>query len=214
MNNTIRVLIADDHAIVRSGVRMLLEVEPDFDVVGEAEDGNQAIALTEELQPDIVLMDIAMPGIDGLNATRKIKAQWPDINVVVLTMHRSEEHFFEMLKNGASGYLLKGAEPGDLIHALRVVAEGSVFIYPTMAQKLVQDYLNLSGGEVINDPQLSRRENEILQYLVEGYSNKEIAKKLVVSLSTVHTHRTNLMQKLGLSNRHELIKYARKRGLL
>jgi two-component system response regulator NreC len=129
-------------------------------------------------------------------------------------MHRSEEHFFEMLKNGASGYLLKGAEPGDLIHALRVVAEGSVFIYPTMAQKLVQDYLNLSEGGADIDPQLSPRENELLQLLIEGFSNKEIAEKLVVSLSTVHTHRANLMKKLGLSNRHELIQYARKRGLL
>ncbi len=214
MNKPIRVLIADDHAIVRSGVRMLLEVESDFEVVGEAEDGNQTIALTEKLQPEIVLMDISMPGIDGLEATRQIKSRWPDINIVVLTMHRSEEHFFEMLKNGASGYLLKGAEPGDLIHALRVVAQGSVFIYPTMAQKLVQDYLNLSGEDAITDPQLSPRENEILELLIEGYSNKEIAEKLVVSLSTVHTHRTNLMQKLGLSNRHELIQYARKRGLL
>ena len=214
MNNPIRVLIADDHAIVRSGVRMLLQVEPDFDVVGEAKDGHQAIALAGQLQPDVVLMDIAMPGIDGLEATRQIKTHWPDIDVVVLTMHRSEEHFFEMLKNGASGYLLKGAEPGDLIHALRVVAEGSVFIYPTMAQKLVQDYLNLSEGEGVMDPQLSPRENEILQLLIEGFTNKEIAEKIVVSLSTVHTHRTNLMKKLGLSNRHELIQYARKRGLL
>jgi len=214
MNDLIRVLIADDHAIVRSGVRMLLEVEPDFDVVGEAEDGNQAISLTGELHPDIVLMDIAMPGIDGLEATRQIKTQFPDVNIVVLTMHRSEEHFFEMLKIGASGYLLKGAEPGDLLHALRVVAQGSVFIYPTMAQKLVQDYLSLSGGDSVIDPQLSPRENEIMQLLVEGFSNKEISEKLVVSLSTVHTHRTNVMQKLGLSNRHQLIQYARKRGLL
>ncbi len=214
MNNSIRVLIADDHAIVRSGVRMLLEVEPDFEVIGEAEDGSQAITLTGELHPDIVLMDIAMPGIDGLEATRQIKAQWPDVNIVVLTMHRSEEHFFEMLKNGASGYLLKGAEPGDLIHALRVVSQGSVFIYPSMAQNLVRDYLNLSGGDSVIDSQLSPRENEIMQLLVEGFSNKEISEKLVVSLSTIHTHRTNVMQKLGLSNRHELIQYARKRGLL
>ncbi|MBT3189140.1 MAG: response regulator transcription factor [Anaerolineae bacterium] len=214
MNKSIRVLIADDHAIVRSGVRMLLEVEPDFEVVGEAEDGEQAISLTEKLQPDIVLMDISMPGIDGLEATRQIKSQWPDINIVVLTMHRSEEHFFEMLKKGASGYLLKGAEPGDLIHALRVVSQGAVFIYPTMAQKLVQDYLNLSGEDALIDPQLSPRENEILELLIEGFSNKEIAEKLVVSLSTVHTHRTNIMHKLGLSNRHELIQYARRRGLL
>jgi two-component system response regulator NreC len=215
MNTPIRVLIADDHTIVRSGVRMLLEAEPDIAVVGEAVDGAQAIALTEKLQPDVVLMDIGMPGVDGLEATRQIKERWPEIHVLVLTMHRSEEYFFEMLKKGASGYILKGAETSDLIQAVRVVAAGEVFLYPTMARKLVQDYLSLKReGETAVNAQLSPRENEILHLLAEGYSNKEIADKLVISPSTVHTHRTNLMQKLGLSSRHELIQYARQRGIL
>lgn len=214
MKKAIRVLIADDHTIVRSGVRMLLEAEEDFIVVGEALDGAKAIELTEKLQPDVVLMDIGMPEVDGLEATRQIKAQWPDVNVLVLTMHRSEEYFFEMLKNGASGYLLKGAETSDLIHAVRVVAQGDVFLYPAMARKLVNDYLNVAGGVASVDPQLSPRENEILRLLLEGYSNKEISEQLIITPSTVHTHRTNLMQKLGLSSRHELIQYARQRGLL
>lgn len=214
MSDVIRVLIADDHTIVRSGVRMLLEAEQDFVVIGEAVDGAQAIALAGELRPDVVLMDIGMPGVDGLEATRKIKGQWPEINVLVLTMHRSDEYFFEMIKNGASGYILKGTETSDLIHAIHVVAQGEVFLYPTMAGKLVRDYLSLAGGEAAADPRLSPRENEILQLLAEGYSNKEIADKLIVSPSTVHTHRTNLMQKLGLNSRHELIQYARKRGIL
>ena len=209
-----KILIVDDHPIVRSGVRMLLEVEPDIVVTGEAVDGIQAIAKTRDLKPDVVLMDIGMPGMDGLEATKQIKAQWPDIAILVLTMHRSEEYFFEMLKKGASGYILKGAEASDLIHAVRVVARGEVFLYPTMANKLVQDYLIIGGGETPSDPQLSPRENEILWHLAEGYSNKEIADALVISPSTVHTHRTNLMQKLGLSSRHELIQYARKRGLM
>lgn len=214
MTKPIRVLIADDHTIVRSGVRMLLEAEQDIVVVGEAVDGEQAIALARELLPDVVLMDIGMPGIDGLEATSQIKGQWPQVNVLVLTMHRSEGYFFEMLKKGASGYILKGAETSDLIYAVRVVAQGEVFLYPTMARKLVRDYLSLAGGETAVDPQLSPRENEVLQLLAEGYSNKEIADQLVISPSTVHTHRTNLMQKLGLSSRHELIQYARKRDLL
>ncbi|MCP4426388.1 MAG: response regulator transcription factor [Chloroflexi bacterium] len=214
MSKKIRILIADDHAIVRYGVRQLLEAEPDIEIVGEAIDGNQAVALAGELQPDVALMDIGMPDVDGLEATQQIKAQWPNINVLALTMHRSEAYFFEMLKKGASGYILKGAETSDLIQAVRVVAEGGVFLYPTMARKLVRDYLNVVGGETAVDPQLSPRENEILQFLAEGYSNKEIADKLVISPSTVHTHRTNLMQKLGLNSRHELIQYARQRGLL
>ncbi len=214
MSEQIRILIADDHAIVRSGVRALLEAEPDITVVGEAEDGAQAIALTEALQPDVVLMDIAMPEVDGLEATSQIKARWSEVQVLVLTMHRSEAYFFEMLKKGASGYILKAAQTSALIEAVRVVARGEVFLYPSLAQKLVRDYLNLAGGTSVVDPQLSPRENEILQLLIEGHTNKEIAEKLVVSLSTVHSHRNNLMQKLGLSSRSELIQYARRRGML
>ncbi|MEJ2349100.1 MAG: response regulator transcription factor [Anaerolineales bacterium] len=203
MSEQIRVLIADDHTIVRSGVRLLLEAEDDIRIVGEALDGNEALAMTETLQPDVVLMDIAMPGMDGLEATQKLKDRWPDVQVLVLTMHRSDEYFFEMLKNGASGYVLKGADPTELIKAVRVVGQGEVFLYPTMAQKLLKDYLGRVGRVDEEDPKLSPREKEILRLLAEGYSNKEIAESLVISPSTVYTHRGNLMNKLGLNNRRE-----------
>ena len=214
MSDRIRVLIADDHTIVRSGLRLLLEAEPDIDVVGEALEGREALNLVEKHLPDVVLMDIAMPGMDGLEATRQIKDSWPQVKVLVLTMHRSDEYFFEMLKAGASGYILKGAETSDLIHAVRVVGRGEVFLYPTMAQKLVEDYLNyIQWGEETGSS-LSPREKEILRLLSEGCSTKEIAKKLVISPSTVHSHRSNLMTKLGLNSRRELIQYARQRGLI
>jgi len=214
MSNRIRVLIADDHSIVRSGLRLLLESEPDIDVVGEALEGNEAINLVEKLLPDIVLMDITMPGMDGLEATRRIKNLWPQIKVLVLTMHRSDEYFFEMLKSGASGYILKGAETSDLIQAVRVVARGEVFLYPTMAQKLVKDYLNFTQWSDKTGSFLSRREKEILLLMCEGFNSKEIAEKLVISPSTVHSHRSNIMAKLGLNSRYELIQYARQSGLI
>jgi two-component system response regulator NreC len=214
VTDMIRVLIADDHTIVRSGVRLLLESEADIAVVAEAVDGDQALSLVEELLPDVVLMDIAMPGTDGLQATRQIKERWPDINVLVLTMHRQEEYFFELLKAGASGYLLKGAETNDLIQAVRVVSQGEVFLYPSMAQRLVKDYLDRVTGEPSRGSVLSPREQEILSLLAEGYDTNAIAEKLVISPSTVHTHRSNIMQKLELSTRHELVQYARQHGLI
>ena len=214
MSDLIRVLIGDDHTIVRSGVRLLLEAEMDIEVVGEAGNGNEVIALTESLQPDVIIMDIAMPVMDGLEATRRVKANWSHINILVLTMHRTDEYFFEMLKAGASGYVLKGAETSELINAVRIVSRGEVFLYPSMAQRLVQGYLSATGKEDTDDPALSPREKEILQLIADGYSNKEIAEKLVISPSTVHTHRGNLLNKLGLNTRHELIQYARERGLI
>ena len=214
MADLIRVLIADDHTIVRSGVRLLLEAEPDIEVVGEALDGSQGYELAVALRPDVVLMDIAMPGVDGLEATRQIKSQIPAIQVLVLTMHRSDEYFFEMLKAGASGYILKGADTNDLINAVRVVSRGEVFLYPTMAERLLRDYIHRIDGVAQAEPPLSPREKEILRLMADGYSNKEIAEKLVVSSSTIHTHRSNLMQKLGLSSRYELVQYARRHGLM
>ncbi len=214
MTDPTRVLIADDHTIVRSGVRMLLETEPGIEVVGEAENGRDAIDLAVQLQPDVILMDIAMPEIDGLEATRKIKAQVPQTNILVLTMHRSDEYFYEMLKAGASGYVLKAAETDELINAVRVVARGEVYLYPTMAKKLLSDYLDKQGAQPQIEQPLSPREREILQLLAEGYSNIEIAEKLVLSPSTVHTHRSNLLKKLNISSRHELIKYARQQGII
>jgi two-component system response regulator NreC len=214
MGKHIRVLIADDHTIVRSGVRLLLENEPDIDVVGEALDGAQAVEMVSALHPELVLMDIAMPVMDGLEATRQIKAAFPNIQVLILTMHRSEEYFFEMLKAGASGYLLKAADTKDLVKAIRVVYGGEVFLYPSMAKKLLQEYVKQTQVESQFGPHLSNREKEILRLIAEGYNNKEIAEKLVVSPSTVHTHSSNLMSKLGLNHRHELIQYARKNGLI
>lgn len=214
MTKSIRLLLADDHTIFRAGVRMLLDLEPDIEVVGEAVGGKQAVDLCEKLRPDIVLMDIAMPGMDGLEATRFIKAECPDVYVLVLTMHRSDEYLFEMLKAGASGYVIKGAETGELINAIRVVARGEVFLYPSIAVKLVREYLDLSGVGDDPTPSLTPREKEIMILLAEGYGNKEIAEKLFISPSTVYTHRSKLMEKLDLTNRHELIQYARRKGLI
>ena len=146
MSNKIRLLIADDHVIVRSGIRLLLEAEPDMKIVGEALDGNEALEKVKLLRPDIVLMDIAMPGTDGLEATRQIKSRWPEVQVLVLTMHRSDEYFFEMIKAGASGYILKGAETNDLKSAIRMIASGGVFLYPSMVQKLMKGYLEALSG--------------------------------------------------------------------
>ncbi|MGD2155392.1 MAG: response regulator transcription factor [Anaerolineales bacterium] len=214
MSNIIRVLIADDHTIVRSGIRLLMESQADIEVVGEALNGEEAVKMVSDLQPDVVLMDISMPNLDGMEATRRIVEQWSQVKVLVLTMHRAEEYFFEMLKAGASGYILKAAETSELINAVRVVARGEIYLYPSMAQKLVKDYLNLVEGDHEQDTPLSPREEQILELLVDGYTNSEIADKLVLSASTVHTHRYNIMNKLGLTSRHELIQYARERGLL
>lgn len=214
MADEIRVIIADDHTIVRSGVRLLLEAEPGIRVVAEAVNGSDALTLVRQHQPDVVLMDIAMPGMDGLQATQEIKANWPHIQVLVLTMHRQEEYFFEMLRAGASGYVLKGADTSDLISAVRVVSEGGVFLYPTLARRLVQDYLSRVEGGGEPDSLLSPREREILGMLADGYSSAAIAEKLVISPSTVHTHRSNIMSKLGLNTRHELVQYARQHGLV
>jgi two-component system, NarL family, response regulator NreC len=214
MTEPISILIADDHTIVRSGVRLLLDAEEDFHVVGEARDGQEAVAMAASLHPQVILMDIAMGGMDGMQATRQIKLHQPETNILVLTMHRSDEYFFEMLKAGASGYVLKGAHPSELIQAVRVVGRGEVYLYPTMASHLVREYLDKSKENVENTLAISPREKEILNLLAEGYSGKEIAEKLVISQSTVHTHRTNIMSKLGLSSRRELIQYARDHGMV
>ncbi len=214
MSEKVRILIADDHTIFRSGLKLLLSSEPAFEVIAEAEDGEQVINLAQQLQPDVVLMDIGMPGINGYQATQQIKSSNPDINILVLTMHRSEEYFFKMLDAGASGYVLKGAETEELIHAVQTVARGDAFLYPSMARRLVDRFLKVQSGQKSYEKQLTPREDEILQLIANGYSNNDIAEKLVISPSTVHTHRTNIMHKLGLSKRHQLVQYAREQGLI
>src|SRR3970282_30887 len=209
----IRVLIADDHTIVRSGVRLLLEGQTDMEVVGEALTGDCAVEMSKALHPDVVLMDISMPGLDGMEATRRIKQKSPLIGILVLTMHRSDEHFFAMLHAGASGYILKAAETNELLSAIRSVARGEAVLSPAMAKRLMQDYL--SRTPAYDDPEtslLTPREKEILRLIADGYTNREIAERLVLSPSTVHSHRNNLMRKLDLNTQHGLIQYARDRG--
>lgn len=214
MADPIRVVIADDHTIVRSGLHLLLSSEADLEVVGEASNGTEAVDLAARLRPDVVLMDVGMPALNGVEATRQIKQRAPEVNILILTMHRSDEYFFSALEAGGSGYILKGAETGELIQAVRAVARGGVFLYPSMARSLVQQYVNLSSGAATADCGLTPREFEIMKMIAEGFSYREIADKLVVSPSTVHSHRTNLMHKLGLSTRHDLVQYARQRGLI
>ena len=212
----IRVLIAEDHAIVREGVRLILEAQPDIEVIGETTTGREAIARALELRPDVVCMDISMPDIDGLEATRRIKEACPEVNILALTVHESDEYFFQMLRAGASGYVLKGAASSDLVTALRFVARGEVFLYPTVAKKLVNDYLTRAQGGEEDDlyRSLTRREREVLALIGEGLTNREIAERLVISVSTVQTHYSHIIEKIGLSNRAELIKYAIRHGLI
>lgn len=216
MTQTIRALIVDDHAIVRAGIRLLLQAEPDLEVVGEAGDGQEAISQTEALQPNVVLMDVAMPGISGLEATREIKRRWPHIQVLALTMHRSDDYFFRMLEAGALGYVLKGADPGDLITAVRTVHTGEVFLYPSMAKKLVAEYLErVRGGEVSpRYASLTDREVEVIRLIAEGHTSAEISELLNLSPHTVQSHRRSIMEKLNLHDRVELVKYAIRRGLI
>ncbi len=214
--NKIRVVIADDHTIVREGVRLLLEAQPDIEVVGEAADGREAIAVIREQHPDVAAMDIQMPNLNGLDATRAIKQESPQVQILVLTMYESDEYFFQTLAAGASGYVLKKAASADLMTAIRAVSQGNVFLYPSVARRLVSDYLTRvnAGEEQGSYDGLTAREREVLKLIAEGHTNQSIAEKLVISPSTVQTHRTRIMHRLNLQTRAELIQYAVRKGLL
>ena len=211
----IRLLLVDDHEIVRAGLRMLFSAEPEVEIIGEASSGEEAVGTAETLQPDVVLMDVAMPGIGGVEATRRIKAAHPQVAVLALTMHEDEEYFFEMLGAGASGYVPKRAAPDDLMSAIRIVRQGDVYIYPSLARLLVKDFLHRSEASAPETREdLTPREQEVLTFIAEGYSNREIADVLVISVKTVDRHRENIMRKLQLHNRVELVKYAIEKGLI
>jgi two-component system response regulator NreC len=211
----IRLLLVDDHEIVRAGLRMLFMAEEDMDIVGEASSGEEALEAVRQLKPDVVLMDVAMPGISGVEATRQIKKIDPGVAVLALTMHEDEQYFFQMLDAGASGYVPKRAAPDDLISAIQVVYRGDVFIYPSLARLLVRDFLQRSdAGTSSGVEELTPREREVLTYIAEGYTNQEIANALVISVKTVDRHRENIMHKLNLHNRVELVKYAIAKGLI
>jgi two-component system response regulator NreC len=215
MTDTIRVVLVDDHEIVRTGLRMLFQTEPDIAIVGEAGSGEAAIAAVNALKPDVVVMDIAMPGMSGIEATRRIKAISPETAVLALTMHEEEPYFFQMLEAGASGYVPKRAAADDLVSAIRVVAQGQVFLYPSLARLLVQDYLHRETADQAEKADLlTPREREVLTLIAEGLTNREIAEALVISVKTVDRHRENIMHKLNLHSRVELVKYAIAKGLI
>ena len=212
----IRVLLAEDHTIVRKGLRSLLDAEPDIEVVGEADNGRQAIQQVHDLGPDVVLMDITMPELNGLEATRRIKGQFPQVQVLVLSMHANEQYVFEILRAGASGYLVKQSAVAELVLAIRAVHRGDGFLSPAISRTVIDEYSRRADAKM-NDTQYDRltpREREVLQLVAEGHSNREIADLLCISIKTVEAHRAHLMDKLDLHNTAELTRYAIARGLI
>lgn len=214
--NKIRLLLVDDHEVVRTGLRMLLEHQPDMDIVGEASTGADALELAIQEQPDVIVMDITLPDISGIEATRQIKRSQPETAIVALTIHEDEQYFFEMLQAGAAGYVPKRAAPEDLISAIRAAYSEEIYLYPTLAKALVSDFLARSHTTTEDNAleELTRREVEVLERLAEGFSNEEIAAQLVISPHTVARHRENLMRKLGLHSKSELVKYAIRKGII
>jgi DNA-binding NarL/FixJ family response regulator len=210
----IRVLIVDDHTIVRDGISALLEITGDIEVVGEAENGLEALKMVRELLPDVVLMDVSMPVMDGLESTRRINKELPKIKVLVLTQHDDKEYVFPVIEAGASGFISKVAASSELVAGIRAVYQGDSYLSPSVARLLVEDYQQ-GGIHLKSDPYegLTDREREVLKLAAEGYTTLEIADILVVSKKTIEGHKTNLMAKLGIRNRTELIKYALRKGI-
>ena len=212
---TTRLLLVDDHAVIRSGLRMLLESEADIEIAGEAGTGRKALELIGQINPDLVLMDIGLPDISGIEVTQQIKQHWPNVAVVALTIHEDEEYFFKMLQVGVNGYVPKRAAPEELLTAIRTAADGGVYLYPSLAKLLVQDYLasdQEAAANVVDG--LTDREREVLTHLAEGASNEIIAETLSISPKTVNRHRENIMRKLNLHSRTELVKYAIRKGII
>lgn len=212
----IRILLCDDHAVVRMGLNMLLSNHPQMEVIGEASEGNEAIQLAVQLQPDVVVMDLSMPhGKDGLSATSELKKLLPNVQILILTMHDDEEYLFRAIQSGASGCLLKSAPHDELLEAIQMVAKGDAYLHPSATKRLMEEYIDsLKQGNQDSFSLLSDREREVLTLIAKGFSNKEIAEKLVISVKTVETHKSNLMEKLQMKTRPELVEYALKKGLL
>ena len=212
--DTLRILLADDHAVLRDGVRMVLESQTGFRVVGTADSGQDAVQLAEDLQPDIAVLDVAMPSMNGLEATRAIKERCPQTAVVILSMHDNEEYLREALRAGASAYVLKRAAAKELISAIQMVRQGQSYLDPALTRTLISDYVRqVERGDEAPDS-LTDRELEVLKLVAEGFTNRQIALELSISIKTVQTHRANLMDKLNLHDRTELVRYAIRRGLI
>lgn len=216
MPDRIRILLADDHPVLRTGLRTLLDQEPDMFVVGEASDGHEAVALVQRLRPDVVIMDISMPGLDGLEATRQIRGLDLPSHILILTVHAQERYLFPVLKAGAAGYLNKTAADVELVEAVRTVAGGGAFLHPADTRRLLEDFVVRlqSGEEQDSFDRLSEREREVLKLVAAGYTAREIGEQLIISPKSVETYRARIMEKLELSTRADLVRYALRRGLL
>ncbi len=212
----IRILLADDHTVVRKGLRLLLESHPGFTVVADAANGREAVAMAEEYKPDVIVMDVAMPILNGIEAARQILARAPQVSVVFLSMHADESYVLRALKAGARAYLLKDSAEQDLIHAVEAVGGGKAFFSPAISRMLMEDYMRQMRERQVDDSYdlLTTREREILQLFAEGRSNKDVANLLNLSLYTVETHRSNIFQKLNLHSTAELILYAIRKGVI
>jgi len=214
-NGRINVMVVDDHSVVREGIKMVLSTDPELKVVGVASSGEEAVAEVHELAPNVVVMDIAMPGLSGFEATRMIREQNPDVKVLALTVHDSEAYVFQMLQAGAVGYVLKRASSEDVIQAVKAAHRGEAILHPSVAKMLITDYLTrVEHGDESSYDTLSDREREILKLIAEGKTNKEIAQMLYLAVKTVQAHRANLMRKLGMHDRTELVKYAIRKGII
>ncbi|MDX1564323.1 MAG: response regulator transcription factor [Phycisphaeraceae bacterium] len=209
-----RILLADDHAIVRDGLKSMLEDEKDMQVIAEAEDGRQAVALTHEINPDVVIMDVAMPDLNGVEATRQIISDKLDVKVIALSMHSETRFISRMLQAGARGYLLKDCAFHELARAIRAVLDGQIYLSPQITGVVVEDYLQHLGGKAEEAPELlTARQREVLQLMAEGCSTKQIAERLHVSVKTIETHRQHIMEKVDVHSVAELTKYAIREGL-
>jgi two-component system, NarL family, response regulator NreC len=215
MANRLRVLLADDHAIVRQGLKLLIDNQLDMEVAGEAADGHRVLELAKALTPDVVVMDISMPGMNGLVATRTLKARQPDVAIVALTRHDDETYLEELLRAGASGYVLKQSAPSEFLSAIRVVAAGGIYLDPAMTSQVAEGLLaRRSEGRGQTRAKISERESDVLRLTAVGHSNKEIADQLGISVKTVEVHKANAMQKLGLAGRVDIIRYGVLQGWL
>jgi DNA-binding NarL/FixJ family response regulator len=212
---TTRILLADDHTVVRRGLRLVLEAEPDLEVVAEAADGAEAVQRAGSGDVDLAVLDVAMPRMTGLQATREIRRRAPEVRVLILSMHDNEQYLYEALRAGASGYVLKTVADRDLVEACRATVRGDPFLYPGAVNTLIRDFLDRThAGEEAREDPLTPREQEVVKLIAESYSSKDIARELVISEKTVERHRANILEKLGMNDRVQLTRYAIRRGLI